>query len=184
MNCLNAPLIRKTINSWAVGTTRQRVAIGRLGSLVLPVAPIEEQSRIVAKVDELMALCDKLEAQQQARRKLQNNLRQSTLQAVASATSPHELQTTWARLADNFGQLFHTPEDVEDLRKAVLDLAVSGYLSNSEESDEPASVLKLVDIYSERLRKSGLRVDSLRSKLLPQQFQTPPASPQNKKRNP
>jgi type I restriction enzyme S subunit len=71
-----------------------------------------EQSRIVAKVDELMALCDKLEAQQQARRKLQNALRQSTLQAVASATSPHELQTTWARLADNFGQLFSAPEDV------------------------------------------------------------------------
>ena len=104
--------------------------------------PLIEQSRIVAKVDELMALCDTLEAQQQARSKLQNNLRQSTLQAVASAASPHELQTTWARLADNFGRLFHAPGDVVDLRKAVLDLAVSGYLSHPEELDEPASVLK------------------------------------------
>ena len=108
----------------------------------MPLPPTAEQFRIVDKVDELMALCDKLEAQQQARRKLQNALRQSILQAVASGTSPHELQTTWTRLANNFGRLFHTPEDVDELRKAVLDLAVSGYLSNPNQLDEQSSTLK------------------------------------------
>ncbi|KNE88607.1 hypothetical protein PSTG_17975, partial [Puccinia striiformis f. sp. tritici PST-78] len=108
----------------------------------MPLPPTAAQSRIVAKVDELMVLCDKLEAQQQARRKLQNALRQSILQAVASATSPHELQTTWTRLANNLGRLFHTPEDVDELRKAVLDLAVSGYLSNPNQLDEQSSTLK------------------------------------------
>ena len=107
-----------------------------------PVLPIDEQSRIVAKVGELMALLDKLEAQQQACRKLQNVLRQSILQAIVSATSPHELQTNWTRLTNNFGRLFHTPEDVDELRKAVLDLAVSGYLSNPDQLDEPSSTLK------------------------------------------
>ncbi len=102
-----------------------------------PVLPIDEQSRIVAKVDELMALCDKLEAQQQACRKLQNALRQSTLQAVASATSPHELQTTWARLADNFGRLFRAPENVGQLRDLILDLAVHGLLVDQSDTDEP-----------------------------------------------
>ena len=91
--------------------------------------PQKEQARIVAKVDELMALCDKLETQQQARRKLQNKLRQSTLQAVASATSPHELQTSWARLADNFGRLFHAPEDVDDFVVELKNMAVRGLLS-------------------------------------------------------
>ncbi|MDF0606137.1 restriction endonuclease subunit S [Neisseriaceae bacterium TC5R-5] len=100
---------------------------------VFPVPPLKEQSRIVAKVDELMALCDKLETQQQARRKLQNKLRQSTLQAVASATSPHELQASWTRLADNFGQLFHAPGDVTDLRQAILDLAFTGNISEQSE---------------------------------------------------
>lgn len=98
----------------------------------LPLPPTAEQSRIVAKVDELMALCDKLEAQQQARRKLQNNLRQSTLQAVANAASPFELQTAWARLADNFGRLFGAPADVAEFKGLILDLAVSGHLSNIE----------------------------------------------------
>lgn len=104
-------------------------------SVLLP--PLEEQSRIVAKVDELMALCTELETQQQARRKLQNALRQSTLQAVASSQSPHELQTTWVRLADNFGRLFHAPEDVGQLRDLILDLAVHGILVDQSEADEP-----------------------------------------------
>ncbi|APS32717.1 MULTISPECIES: restriction endonuclease subunit S [Serratia] len=120
-----------------------------------PVLPIDEQSRIVDKVDELMALCDKLEAQQQARRKLQNALRQSTMQAVASATSPREVQITWTRLANNFGQLFHAPEDVADLRKLASELAISGVLDvYSEPTDTPT-----VDFYLAELgrKKSGKR---------------------------
>ncbi|MBH2008149.1 MAG: restriction endonuclease subunit S [Xanthomonadaceae bacterium] len=122
-------------DSLVSGTTQQvELNTSTARALPIPLPPIQEQSRIVAKVDELMALCDKLEAQQQARRKLQNNLRQSTLQAVARATSPHELQTTWTRLAENFGRLFHAPEDVAAFKGLILDLAVSGELLNTEHS--------------------------------------------------
>lgn len=138
MNCLNSPAVSNLIKSWAVGTTRQRVATGRLGSIALPIAPIEEQSRIVAKVDELMALCDQLEAQQQARRKLQNALRQSTLQALASAQSPHELQDSWQRLQANLGCLFSEPGDVGDLRRLLWDMAVRGFISEASPKDTPA----------------------------------------------
>lgn len=119
------------------GTAGQkRLPTDYFATRAFPLPPTEEQSRIVAKVDELMALCDQLEAQQQQRRSLQNKLRQSTLQAVADATSPHELQTTWARLADNFGQLFDAPEDVTELRGLILDLAVHGLLVSQDSSDE------------------------------------------------
>jgi type I restriction enzyme S subunit len=115
------------------GTAGQkRLPTEYFATRAMPLPPTEEQSRIVAKVDELMALCDKLEAQQKARRKLQNNLRQSTLQAVATANSPHELQITWTRLADNFGWLFYAPEDVAGFKGLILDLAMSGLLLNIE----------------------------------------------------
>ncbi len=121
-------------DSLVSGTTQQvELNTSTARALPVPIPPIEEQTRIVAKVDELMRLCDKLEAQQQARRKLQNNLRQSTLQAVASATSPFELQTTWARLADNFGRLLGEPGDVADLRQVILDIAFKGYVSEQSE---------------------------------------------------
>ena len=93
-----------------------------------PIFPIEEQSRIVAKVDELMDLCNDLEKQQQARRKIQNALRKSTLQALASAKDTRRIQENWQRLKINFGRLFAHPEDIRDFRGLILDLAVSGYL--------------------------------------------------------
>jgi type I restriction enzyme S subunit len=93
-----------------------------------PIFPFEEQTRIVAKVDELMVLCDQLEKQQQNRRKLQNVLRQSTLQALASAESPYELQKSWQRLQGNFDRLFSEPGDARSLRDVLFDLALRGLL--------------------------------------------------------
>jgi type I restriction enzyme S subunit len=130
-------LVEMDLSPFITGMTVPKLNQTRLISIPLPVPPVEEQIRIVSKVDELMALCDKLEAQQQERRKLQNNLRQSTLQAVVTASSPHGLQTTWTRLADNFGQLFHAPEDVAQLRDLILDLAVHGLLVDQSDADEP-----------------------------------------------
>ncbi|HBJ66933.1 restriction endonuclease subunit S [Alcaligenes phenolicus] len=129
------------INAHRKGIGISNMSSKALAMIPFPLPPLEEQSRIVAKVDELMALCDKLEAQQQARRKLQNALRQSTLQAVASSQSPHELQTTWTRLADNFERLFHAPEDVAELRGLVLDMAMRGYLVEQDPMEESATVL-------------------------------------------
>lgn len=108
-----------------------------LTSNLFPLPPIEEQSRIVAKADELMALCDKLESQQQAIRTIQNNLRLASLQAVASAASPNELNSAWQKVSTIFSSLFTKTEDVSDLRNLVLDLAVHGLLVEQNQSEEP-----------------------------------------------
>jgi type I restriction enzyme S subunit len=130
-------------DSLVSGTTQQvELNTSTARALPIPLPPFEEQSRIVAKVDELMTLCDTLEGQQQVRRKIQNNLRQSALQAVASAASPHELQSTWARLAYSFVKLFHTPDDVADLRNLILDLAANGFASEPHTDDsDPLTLL-------------------------------------------
>ncbi|HBP5742614.1 restriction endonuclease subunit S [Pseudomonas aeruginosa] len=118
------------------GTAGQkRLPTEYFATRALPLPPTNEQSRIIVKVDELMTLCDKLEAQQQARRKQQNALRQSILQAVASSQSAHELQTAWARLADNFEWLFHAPEDLIDLDQCIKQLALKGLLSVRAEGE-------------------------------------------------
>lgn len=119
---------RDFLFSQSKGLAQQNISQTILKAQKIELPSLEEQSLIVSKVDQLMALCDKLEGQQQARRRLQNNMRQSILQAVASAASPHELQTNWARLANNFGQLFHVPEDVEDVIAELKNLAVCGFL--------------------------------------------------------
>ena len=115
-------LLEKTqeIKAAGHGISMAHMTKAKFEELVIALPPLKEQSRIVAKVDELMALCDQLEAKQQQRRTLQNHLRQATLQAVAASQSPHELQESWQRLQANFGQLFSAPEDLSDLRKLCL----------------------------------------------------------------
>ncbi|MDQ5770562.1 restriction endonuclease subunit S [Thiothrix subterranea] len=126
---LRSPYFKVKGEKSMTGTAGQkRLPTEFFATYPMPLPPTEEQSRIVAKVDELMALCDKLEAQQQKKRKLQNKLRQSVLQAVANAESPKELQDSWERLAGNFSYLFAEAADVAELRSLILDLAVSGKL--------------------------------------------------------
>ena len=127
--CLNGFDLSAGNKAAIKGNTLNQDSISNI-EIALP--PREEITRIVAKVDELMALCDKLEAQQQQRRTLQNHLRQATLQAVAASQSPHELQESWQRLQANFGQLFSAPEDVIAFKGLILDLAVTGNLSSIE----------------------------------------------------
>ncbi len=142
-------ILYRTRELKGTGTTVSGIKQDQLLALPAALPPLEEQARIVAKVDELMALCDKLEAQQQTRRKIQNNLRQSTLQAVATSQSPHELQTNWTRLADHFGLMFDAPEDVVAFKGLVLDLAVSGELLNTTQRSL-ATGAELLDAISKK----------------------------------
>ncbi|OCB01598.1 type I restriction endonuclease subunit R [Acidithiobacillus ferrivorans] len=147
----------REMNAHRKGIGISNMSSKALAMIPFPLPPVEEQSRIVAKVDELMALCDTLEAQQQTRRKLQNNLRQSTLQAVASATSPHELQTSWARLTDNFGRLFHALEDVNEFVAELKNMAVHGLLSLPSTSLSPVDgVVADCDSLRDQYITSGL----------------------------
>lgn len=154
---LRSPLFRVKGQSSMTGTAGQkRLPTDYFALCAMPLPPKAEQARIVAKVDELMSLCDKLEDDQQKRRKLQNTLRQATLQAVAKAQSPHELQASWARLEANFGRLFSAQEDVADLKKMVSELAIRGAL---DVFTEPTDTTATVDAYMAELsqQKSGKR---------------------------
>ncbi|HRH98821.1 MAG TPA: restriction endonuclease subunit S, partial [Prosthecobacter sp.] len=50
-----------------IGATVQHLRVGGVETLLVALPPLAEQKRIVAKVEELMALCGALEAQQQER---------------------------------------------------------------------------------------------------------------------
>jgi type I restriction enzyme, S subunit len=48
---------------FAPATAQKNINLEILTSLMIPLPPIPEQHRIVAKVDELMELCDRIERQ-------------------------------------------------------------------------------------------------------------------------
>lgn len=119
-----------------LGTENARLA-------VIPVAPIDEQRRIVAKVDELMALCDALEAQTEDSLKAHQTLVETCLTTLTNSQSPEELIENWTRIETHFDSLFTTPESVASLRRSLQKLAVLGAFSTGVGKEESMHQLHL-----------------------------------------
>jgi type I restriction enzyme S subunit len=156
---LRSPLFSSAGKLRMTGTAGQkRLPTEYFATQAVPLPPTAEQACIVARVDELMALLDKLEAQQKERRRLQNALRQSTLQAVAAATSPDELQTSSTRLDQNFGRLFSAPEDIAELRSFCAELAIRGEIVPTDNRIDENEVDRLVSQLTSSKRKGNRTV--------------------------
>jgi len=129
-----AYLLFKALKLIGKGVTVKGVTLDVLHSMPVALPPLAEQKRIVAKVDELMALCDRLEAQQQERDTRHAALARASLSRFAEAPIPANLDF-----------LFHKSYTITpaDLCKSILTLAVQGLLVPQDPSDKSAS--KLVD---------------------------------------
>lgn len=124
--------------------------------LPIPVPPLDEQHRIVEKVDELMALCDQLKAQTDASLSAHQTL-VGTLLNVLTSTRDHALfATAWQRIAEHFETLFTTEESIDQLKQTILQLAVMGKLVPQDPNDQPASeLLKKITADKAKLVKEG-----------------------------
>ncbi|MDY0282612.1 MAG: restriction endonuclease subunit S [Salinivirgaceae bacterium] len=118
-------------NSKSYGMNLPRLGTDDARNAPFPLPPLAEQKRIVAKVDELMALCDQLEAQQQERQTRHAALVQASLARFTQDPTPANLQF-----------LFHPSYTISpaDLCKTILTLAVQGKLVTQDPDDEPAEV--------------------------------------------
>ena len=94
----------------------------------IPVPPSEEQARIVAKVDELMAKCDELERRQEATQETRIRVHKASLSEFIEADTAEKLSSAWQRLSDNFDTLHGTQDSVEELKRAIGQVAVHGRL--------------------------------------------------------
>ena len=59
---LNSPLITEIARAKTTGGAAPRVNVATVKAYPIPVPPLAEQWRIVARVNELMAVCEQLEA--------------------------------------------------------------------------------------------------------------------------
>jgi type I restriction enzyme, S subunit len=120
------------------------------------IPPLREQARIVARVDELMQLCDVLEAKGRLEAQQHARLLETLLGTLTDSTTPGELAANWQRVADHFDLLLDRPEAVDVLEQTVLQLAVRGLLVPQDSSDEPAaSLLQRIAATKERLVSLG-----------------------------
>lgn len=137
---LRSPLFTVEGEGRMTGTAGQkRVPTEYFATRAFPLPSVAEQAEIVAKVDELMALCDQLEKQHEARRVLQALARKALAQDLASALKPEEVSAGWEKIECHFTEILSEPADIEDIRALVLTLAIRGHLTERFSTDPPAA---------------------------------------------
>jgi type I restriction enzyme S subunit len=127
-----------------------------LGIFYIPLPPLAEQRRIVAKIDELMARCDELEKLRGDRDRKQITVHTAALNRFIIAKQQSNFNTAWQFITQHFSELYSVKENVTELRKAILQLAVMGKLVPQDPNDQPASeLLKEIEEEKKRLVKEG-----------------------------
>ena len=164
---LRSSLYWRQLITGARGAAQPNVNGRTLGAMALPLPPLAEQHRIVAKVDELMALCDQLEQEQESNLEAHATLVSVFLNTLTSATADSsQFAEAWQRIQDNFNILFTTESSIDQLKKTVLQLAVMGKLVPQDPEDDTAEEL-LNRIIKERemlIKRGDLKMQKKSSK--------------------
>jgi type I restriction enzyme S subunit len=144
LDYLHLYLLHKTaeIKGAGHGISMVHMTKEKMEGLDVPLPPLAEQHRIVAKVDELMALCDQLEAARQQREQGREGLMAATLQRLNQpAADPASFRNDASFALQVLPSLTTTPAQIKQLRQTILNLAVRGRLVEQDPEDEPAEEL-------------------------------------------
>ena len=140
------------------GTAGQkRVPIEYFANSPFPLPPLAEQHRIVAKVDELMALCDRLEKARAEREATRDRMATASLIRLNDPDpNPVVFRNHAAFALEHLAPLTTRRDQIKVLRQTILNLAVRGKLVPQDPNDEPASELvKQIAAEKARLVRSG-----------------------------
>ena len=137
------------LRPYVTGTAQPKMNQAKMNGIPVALPPLAEQHRIVAKVDELMALCARLATEQADADAAHARIIETLLDTLTQSADANEFAANWQRLAEHFDSLFVTDAGIEALKQTILQLAVMGKLVPQDAADEPAGEL-LKRVTSER----------------------------------
>lgn len=152
---LRSPRFVEWANSVTHGVKMPRLGTRLLSEAQVPVVSRSQQDRIVKRVDELMAMFDRLESEQERAEELRLATAKSTFAAIvesATADRSEALRLLGENLEGVLQPGTNAPAVVDELRRTIRRLAFSGSLSAEGTVDGKAEVRGLL---------SGLKSDAL-----------------------
>ena len=156
MNYLALFINAISLEPYVTGTAQPKMNQAKLNSIPIALPPLAEQVRIVTRVEELMRVCDALEAKGQQQAAHHRQLVQTLLGTLTDPDSATPTQDAWQRVAAHFDTLLDRPSAVDALEQTILQLAVRGQLVPQDPNDEPASeLLKRIRAEKDRLIAAG-----------------------------
>jgi type I restriction enzyme S subunit len=149
---LRSPVFIRYVESTQKGVAYPAINDGDFFSGLFPLPPLPEQHRIVARIDQLMARCDALEKLRKEREEKRLAVHAAAIRQLLNVPEG----SAWDFIEQHFGELYTVKENVAELRKAILQLAVMGRLVSQDPKDPPASeLLKEIEAEKKRLVKEG-----------------------------
>jgi type I restriction enzyme, S subunit len=145
-----------SLEPFVTGTAQPKMNQAKLNSIVIALPPLAEQSRIVTRVQELMQLCDALEAKVTLEAQQNETLLRTLLATLTQNASSEDLAQNWQRVSKHFPLLLDRVDAIDALEQTILQLAVRGLLVPQNPSDEPASqLLKKIRAEKDKLIQEG-----------------------------
>lgn len=123
------------------GTAQPNLSATDLSKFEIPLPPLNEQKRIVEKINQLMALCDELEKLKEQKELKKLTVHKSAINQLLDSKDDSNSQKGWHFISEHFNDIYTVKENVSELRSTILQLAMQGKLVPQDPNDQPASEL-------------------------------------------
>lgn len=154
---VSSPYFQSYIFDEQTGAGRGGLPKNKMDRIPVALPPLAEQHRIVAKMDELMGLCDRLEGAQIERESRRDRLNRASLHRLNNVADADAFRDHARFHLRHLPRLTTRPEHIQQLRRTILNLAVRGKLVPQDPKNEPASeLIKKIDEEREHAIKAGL----------------------------
>mgnify|MGYP002348013451 CR=1 FL=1 len=148
---LNSYSVQQQFMNLTNTLAQPKLSLRSIQSTEIGIPPLKEQKRIVARIEQLMGRCDELERLRAERDKMRLDTHAAAINQLLSAADSENFSSAWRFITSNFAELYSVKENVAELRKTILQLAVMGKLVPQDPNDQPASEL-LKEIAAEKAR--------------------------------
>jgi type I restriction enzyme S subunit len=135
-----SPYFQSFVFSEQTGAGRGGLPKNKMDQIVVPLPPLAEQQRIVAKVDELMGICDRLEGARKEREAIRDGFTTSTLGRL-SVADESTFRSDASFAIEHLRELTTRPDQIKQLRQAILNLAVRGKIVPQDPNDKAINLI-------------------------------------------
>lgn len=118
---------------------QQRIPKNYFTETPIPLPPLAEQKRITEKIKYLMHQCEELDEKCVVRSENLRLAHSASIKRFLSADNADEFASSWEFISKHFEIFYSAKENVEELKKAILTLAMKGKLVDQDPNDEPTT---------------------------------------------
>jgi restriction endonuclease S subunit len=120
---------------------------------LIGVPSLEEQKLIISKIKAFTSMLADLQVAKHEHINLSSRARESALNSISTAQTQEEFNTAWNRIQQNWEVIAGTPESVKDIRRLIVHLGLSGWLTKNLSDFQDKALGEIVTLINGRAYK-------------------------------